>query len=267
MDQQELTFILCSRFLIPRGETVDGKFCYASLLETYLDALEVDRVPVDGTCPLIRTGKKPSNSKPSKFINSPIGVNYLYAVGKDIAAFLELPDPSRYTGHCFRRTSVTVMANAGATVLELKQKCHWKNDKMANVYVANSDANMNKMAKLLTGVDTNENEIKTEAASISGGSEESASISGGSEESAYISGGFNKRPSISGGSEERVSISDGFNEPAKKRSKCDSVDPNFFVKSFTDGSPPSVFNPNEFSSIFSGNSIGNCTINITLAPK
>ena len=218
----------------------DG-ICYATILETYLNALDVDRIPTYGACPLIRTGRVSKKTKPSSFVNSPMGVNYLQNVGKDIAAFLGFVDPSLYTGHCFRRTSVTVMANAGATVMELKQKCHWTNDKMANCYVANSDENMNKIAQYITGVD-----VKTEPAekpavssSISCGKEEPASSSRGNESASISCGNSN---------EEFASISRGNSneEPAIKRSK---------VSPFGD------------ASIFSGNSIGNCTINITLAPK
>jgi integrase len=40
-------------------------------------------------------------------INSPIGINTMGKVPKTIAAFLELPNPELYTGHCFRRSSAT----------------------------------------------------------------------------------------------------------------------------------------------------------------
>ena len=149
-------FAFYSRFLIPRGPGESG-VCLASIVDTYLNALANDRVDTPGNSPLIRTGRNAVSNKPSVFVNSPIGVNYLYDVGKDVAKFLHLAEPNRYTGHCFRRTSATELANSGATVMEMKQKFHWTNDKMPLVYVANSDANQCKMAKLLTGVDVNAN--------------------------------------------------------------------------------------------------------------
>ena len=142
--------------MIPRGPTENG-VCLASVIDTYLSALVEDRVDTPGNSPLIRTGRSAVNKKPSVFVKTPIGVNYLYDIGKDMAKFLQLAEPNTYTGHCFRRSSATELANNGATVMEMKQKFHWQNDKMPLVYVANSNANQTKMAQLLSGVDANSN--------------------------------------------------------------------------------------------------------------
>ena len=81
-------------------------------------------------------------------MNSRMGINTLYSVGKDIAEFLGLDEPDKYTGHTFRRTSATELSNAGATVMDLKEKFHWNGDKMPLEYVSNSDVNMNKIANI-----------------------------------------------------------------------------------------------------------------------
>jgi hypothetical protein len=59
-------------------------------------------------------------------INSPIGINTMGKVPKTIAAFLELPNPELYTGHCFRRSSATHIANSGGDLLSIKRLGGWK---------------------------------------------------------------------------------------------------------------------------------------------
>jgi hypothetical protein len=59
-------------------------------------------------------------------INSPIGINTREKVPKTIAAFLELPNPELYTGHCFRRSSATHIANSGGDLLSIKRLGGWK---------------------------------------------------------------------------------------------------------------------------------------------
>lgn len=58
-------------------------------------------------------------------------------VPKSIATFLDLPDPTNYTGHCFRRTSATLLANAGANLTTLKQHGRWRSSSVAEGYIEN----------------------------------------------------------------------------------------------------------------------------------
>lgn len=41
-----------------------------------------------------------------------VGINKFGKMGKDIATYLNLPDPSLYTGHCFRRSSASILVEA-----------------------------------------------------------------------------------------------------------------------------------------------------------
>jgi len=50
-----------------------------------------------------------------------MGKTTISNVGKDVAEFLGLPDAKKYTGHCFRRTAATKLANAGLTALDMKR--------------------------------------------------------------------------------------------------------------------------------------------------
>lgn len=48
-----------------------------------------------------------------KCTNQVIGKNKLSTMPKEIVIFLNLPNPERYTGHSFRRTSATFCADTG----------------------------------------------------------------------------------------------------------------------------------------------------------
>jgi len=63
-------------------------------------------------------------TKDSKVVSSitPIGKNSCASVGKQIAAFLNLPDFKKYTGHCWRGTAATILADEGFTTQEIKRK-------------------------------------------------------------------------------------------------------------------------------------------------
>lgn len=67
-----------------------------------------------------------------------IGKNKIGEVPKQIASFLELPEPKTYTGHCFRRTAATLLSDSGASLQMVKQLGGWKSDKVALGYVENS---------------------------------------------------------------------------------------------------------------------------------
>ncbi|KAJ3651553.1 hypothetical protein Zmor_017585 [Zophobas morio] len=50
-----------------------------------------------------------------------IGINTLGEMGKKVAIFLNLSQPSLYTGHAFRRSSATFLADSGADISVLKR--------------------------------------------------------------------------------------------------------------------------------------------------
>jgi len=86
-----------------------------------------------------------------RFLNQGMGRNTLSNVGKKIAEWLELSDVHRYTGHCWRRSSATAMADAGATNMDLKRHHQWKSDSVANGYVDNSKCGKIRAAEMLSG--------------------------------------------------------------------------------------------------------------------
>ncbi|KAJ8974673.1 hypothetical protein NQ317_018511, partial [Molorchus minor] len=78
-----------------------------------------------------------------------------YKAGKCIASYLELPDVACYTGHCLRRSSATLLADAGVDITTIKRHAGWKSTTVAEGYVENSIENKTKIAnQVLIGTTT-----------------------------------------------------------------------------------------------------------------
>lgn len=67
--------------------------------------------------------------------NQVVGMNSIAKVPKDIAQYLGLPEPCKYTGHCFRRTSATLLVNGGGNITQLKKHGGWKSTNVAEGYI------------------------------------------------------------------------------------------------------------------------------------
>lgn len=61
-----------------------------------------------------------------KCVNQLVGVNTIGQIPRKIAAYLKLQDPQSYSGHAFRRTSATLLANTGVDVMALKRHGGWR---------------------------------------------------------------------------------------------------------------------------------------------
>ncbi len=97
-----------------------------------------------------------------KCTKQPIGINTFASMPKRIATFLGLENAARYTGHCFRRSSATILAEAGASLTTIKMHAGWKSSRVAEGYIENSINNKRKVANLLLG---ESDESKEEASS------------------------------------------------------------------------------------------------------
>lgn len=89
-----------------------------------------------------------------KCVNIPIGINTIGAVPFKIANFLKLSNPRQYTGHCFRRSSTSILANAGADLLTVKRHGGWKSNATAEGYIETSEENKKKTAIKILGEST-----------------------------------------------------------------------------------------------------------------
>lgn len=54
-----------------------------------------------------------------------VGINKFGNMGKGIATYLNLSNPNLYTGHCFRRSSETILDDVGGNITSIK--CHGDN--------------------------------------------------------------------------------------------------------------------------------------------
>jgi integrase len=89
-----------------------------------------------------------------KCTNQNIGMNTVAKVPKDIAEFLKLPEPQLYTGHCFRRTSATLLANAGGDLTQIKRHGGWKSSTVAEGYIEDAITNKIDTSKKILGHST-----------------------------------------------------------------------------------------------------------------
>ena len=66
-------------------------------------------------------------------MKQPVGKNSFSRIPSTVAKFLNLPNPEAYMGDSFRRTSATLLADAGVNVLDLKRLGGWKSAAVAIV--------------------------------------------------------------------------------------------------------------------------------------
>lgn len=78
-----------------------------------------------------------------------IGVNKLGQMPLIIATFLKLPEAELYTGHSFRRTSATILADAGADLM-LKRHAGWKSNQVVEGYIEDSVENKKKISTMIS---------------------------------------------------------------------------------------------------------------------
>lgn len=85
----------------------------------------------------------------SRCTGQPVGKNTIGSVPAIIAKYLKLEDAKSYTGHCLRRTSSTLLVEAGATFETLKIHGKWKSSTVAEGYIEDSILSKNKISKMI----------------------------------------------------------------------------------------------------------------------
>lgn len=56
----------------------------------------------------------------SKFVNQGNGINIVTKMPSEIANYFKLPNKNVFSGHCFRRTSATLLVNGEGDLIQLK---------------------------------------------------------------------------------------------------------------------------------------------------
>ncbi|KAJ8984761.1 hypothetical protein NQ317_012124 [Molorchus minor] len=82
--------------------------------------------------------------KAGKCSSQPVGKNTMGKIPSVVASYLKLPDVACYTGHCLRRSSATLLADAGVDITTIKRHAGWKSTTVAEGYVENSIENKTK---------------------------------------------------------------------------------------------------------------------------
>jgi integrase len=89
-----------------------------------------------------------------------IGVNKISKMGKEIANYLKLPEAEKYTGHSFRRSSATILVDAGADITALKRHGGWKSTTVAEGYIDTSMKNkMDSANKIINAVQASSSSV------------------------------------------------------------------------------------------------------------
>ncbi|KAJ8980989.1 hypothetical protein NQ317_015809, partial [Molorchus minor] len=78
--------------------------------------------------------------------SQPVGKNTMGKIPSVVASYLKLPDVVCYTGHCLRRSSATLLADAGVDITTIKRHAGWTSTTVAEGYVENSIENKTKIA-------------------------------------------------------------------------------------------------------------------------
>jgi len=121
----------------------ERSMCLASKIKTYLEAL--GDLATDASQPLFHGCPK------NAFVKSPMGINVLRNIGKDVASLLRLPDANSYTGHSWRRSCATQVAAQGATSVDMKRQFGWRQETTAMRYIDKNQQHQIRMASMATG--------------------------------------------------------------------------------------------------------------------
>lgn len=78
-----------------------------------------------------------------------MGINKIGAVPQKVANFLKLPNAKAYTGHCFRRSSATILVDAGGDILTLKRHGGWRSSSTAEGYLEDSLQQKKQTAEMI----------------------------------------------------------------------------------------------------------------------
>ena len=110
------------------------------------------------------TVKKYMNMRPENIVSGRFFVNYqkgkctsqfigkhkFSKMPKEIALFLGLENSDMYTGHAFRRTAATLLAQSGASMVRLKDLGGWKSDSTAQSFCKDSVAFKRKTSSMIS---------------------------------------------------------------------------------------------------------------------
>lgn len=78
------------------------------------------------------------NYRNKKCTIQPVGINTISKLPEKIARFLGLRNPQEYTGHSFRRSSATLLADSGVDLAVVKRHGGWRSKSVVEGYIEDS---------------------------------------------------------------------------------------------------------------------------------
>ena len=90
-------------------------------------------------------------TKKDKQTNTPLGVNTIGSFPMKIAERLKMPKAKSYTGHSYRRTGTTLLAEGGVDAVRLMRFGNWKSIGCAEGYIAESKREKKDIAQIIIG--------------------------------------------------------------------------------------------------------------------
>lgn len=102
------------------------------------------------------------NYAKGRCVNQVIGINKIRNTPKQIAMYLNLVEPDLYTGHCFRRSSATLLADSGADLTSLKRHGGWRSSAVAEGYIEESIEKKIEISKNILGASESEDPVAAE---------------------------------------------------------------------------------------------------------
>lgn len=93
------------------------------------------------------------NYQNKKCTKQVVGMNKMGSVPTVVAKFLKLDNAKTYTSHCIRRSSSTILVDAGGDITTLKRHGGWKSSTVAEGYIDDSTINrINVASKIVDAV-------------------------------------------------------------------------------------------------------------------
>ena len=91
------------------------------------------------------------NYRNGRCTSQPEGINTIGGIPKVIAEYLNFKNPEVYTGHCFKRSSVNILADCGASISTIKRFGDWKSTVVPEGYIEGSLGNKCRVANNILG--------------------------------------------------------------------------------------------------------------------
>lgn len=96
-----------------------------------------------------------------------VGVNTFGKIPSEIAAYLKLPNPHLYTGHSFRRSSASILADSGEEITSIKRLGGWKSTSVAEGYLEESTKHKKDISNKILGMNIPSNSLELDSETYS----------------------------------------------------------------------------------------------------